>query len=131
MLRVLLQFQSVHVEKFYKTCQGKPMLCAGSLRSAIPDTYSLLGFSKGRWEGETLIVETERVEAAILYGDGTPQGREIQLVERFTMNEAQDQLNYRVSITDPENFSETLEFTRYWVWQPDIRLQAYNCGNQL
>ena len=101
------------------------------LRSAIPDTYSLLGFSKGRWEGETLIVETERVEAAILYGDGTPQGREIQLVERFTMNEAQDQLNYRVSITDPENFSETLEFTRYWVWQPDIRLQAYNCGNQL
>ena len=44
-------------------------------RSSIPDTYSLLGFSRGRWEGGTLIVETERVEAAILYGDGTPQGQ--------------------------------------------------------
>jgi len=98
-------------------------------RSSVPETYSLLGYSRGRWDGDTLIVETERVEAAILYGDGTPQSRAIQLVEHFVMNETQDRLNYRLSITDPESFTETLEFTRYWVWQPDIRLQPYDCGN--
>ena len=101
-----------------------------ALRSSIPDSYSLLGYSRGRWDGETLIVETEKVEAAILYGDGTPQSRAIQLVERFEMNAAQDRLNYQLSITDPESFTETLDFTRYWVWQPDIRLQPYDCGIQ-
>ena len=66
----------------------------------------------------------------ILY-DGTPQSRAIQLVERFEMNEAEDRLDYRLTVTDPATFAETLEFTRYWVWQPDIRLQPYDCGNQL
>lgn len=100
-------------------------------RSSIPDDYSPLGYARGRWEGETLVVETERVEGAILYGDGTPTSDAIQLVERFTMNDSEDRLNYRVTVTDPETFTETLEFTRYWVWQPDIQLQPYDCGNQL
>lgn len=100
-------------------------------RSSIPSNHSPLGYSQGRWEGETLIIETERIEGAILYGDGTPTSSAIQLVEEFSMNEAQDRLNYRVIITDPESFTETLDFTRYWVWQPDIQLQPYDCGNQL
>jgi len=100
-------------------------------RSSIPASYSRLGYSRGRWEGNALIVETEKIEASIFYTDGTPQSRAIQLVERFEMNEAEDRLNYRLTVRDPETFAETLEFTRYWVWQPDIRLQPYDCGNQL
>ena len=103
----------------------------GEPSSSLPDDHSPLGYSWGRWDGETLIVETERIEGAILYGDGTPTSDAIELVERFTMNEAEDRLNYRVTVTDPETFTETLEFTRYWVWQPDIQLQPYDCGNQL
>jgi hypothetical protein len=87
----------------------------------------LLGHSIGRWEGETLIVATEGIEATVLYGDGTPQSRAARLVEYFTMNEAEDRLDYRLTIDDPENFTETLEFTRYWVWQPDIRVEPYDC----
>ena len=99
-------------------------------RSSIPDAHSRLGYSRGRWDGETLIVETEKIEASVLYTDGTPQSNAIQLVERFDMNEAGDRLNYRLTITDPEIFTETLNFGRYWVWQPDIRIQPYDCGNQ-
>ena len=100
-------------------------------RSSIPESYSLLGYSRGRWDGKTLTVETDKVEASILYTDGTPQSRAIHLVEQFEMNEAEDRLNYRLTITDPETFAETLAFSRYWVWQPDIRLQPYDCGNPL
>jgi hypothetical protein len=99
-------------------------------RSSIPDYYSRLGYSRGRWDGKTLVIKTEKIEASVLYTDGTPQSRAIQLVERFAINEAEDRLNYHLTITDPESFTETLEFTRYWVWQPDIRIQPYNCGNQ-
>ena len=92
-----------------------------------PDGYSLLGYSIGRWEGETLVVATEGIEATVLYGDGTPQSRAVRMVEYFDMNEAEDRLDYRLTIDDPENFTETLEFTRYWVWQPDIRVEPYDC----
>jgi hypothetical protein len=96
---------------------------------AVPASYTLLGHSRGRWDGDALIVETDGVEASYLYSDGTPQSRSIRLVERFEMNEAEDRLNYQLSITDPESFTESLEFSRYWVWQPDIRIQPYDCGN--
>lgn len=98
-------------------------------RSGVADADSPLGHSRGRWEGATLIVETEGVEAGILYGDGTPTSSAMRLVERFVMNGAQDRLDYRLSVTDPQSFTETLEFGRYWVWQPDIRLQPYDCGS--
>lgn len=98
-------------------------------RSSLPEDYSRLGYARGHWDGEALVVETERIEASVLYTDGTPTSRAISLVERFEMNEAEDRLDYTLTINDPESFSEELEFTRYWVWQPDIRLQPYDCGN--
>jgi len=96
---------------------------------AVPSSYTLLGHARGRWEGDTLVVDTDGIETSYLYSDGTPQSRSIRLVERFDLAENDEQLNYRLSITDPESFSETLEFSRYWVWQPDIRIQPYSCGN--
>lgn len=96
---------------------------------AVPASYTLLGHSRGRWDGDALVVETDGVEASYLYSDGTPQSRSIKLVERFEMNQTEDRLYYQLSITDPESFTETLEFSRYWVWQPDIRIQPYDCGN--
>ena len=95
--------------------------------SASLDTYSLRGYSTGRWEGETLIVETEKIDSPYFYGDGTPQSRAIQLTENFWLNEAEDRLNYRLFVTDPETFTEPLEFTRYWAWRPDLRVEPYNC----
>jgi hypothetical protein len=96
-------------------------------RSSFPDTFSPLGHSIGHWEDKTLVVETRGVEASVLYGDGTPQSRAIQLTEYFDMNESEDRLDYRLIISDPETFTETLEFTRFWVWQADVRIEAYNC----
>ncbi len=89
--------------------------------------YSPLGYSTGRWEGRTLIVETDRIDAPYLYGDGTPQSRQIQLVERFTLNETEDRLDYTLTVTDPETFAEPATFTRYWAWRPEIRREPYNC----
>jgi hypothetical protein len=97
--------------------------------ASAPDSYSLLGYSRGRWDGDALVVETDGIEADYLYSDGTPQSRAISLTERFEMNAARDRLHYRLTIADPQTFTETLTFTRYWVWQPDIRMQAYDCGN--
>ena len=89
--------------------------------------YSLLGYSTGRWEGATLVVETDRIDAPHFHGDGTPQSRAIELVERFTLNEAEDRLDYSLTITDPETFTEPQHFTKYWAWRPEVSREPYNC----
>lgn len=89
--------------------------------------YSLLGYSIGFWEGDTLIVETDRINAPHFYGDGTPQSRAIRLVERFELSETEDRLDYSLMVTDPETFTQPMHFTRYWAWQPHIRREFYDC----
>ncbi len=89
--------------------------------------YSRLGHSTGRWEGNTLIVETDHIDAPYLYGDGTPQSRDIRLVERFAVNAAAERLDYTLTVTDPATFPEPVTFTRYWAWRPEIRREPYNC----
>ena len=95
--------------------------------SSQPVAHSLMGYSKGRWEGNTLVVETDRIESPYFYGDGTPQSRDIQLLERFELNETEDRLDYSLTVTDPETFTEPLHFTRYWAWRPHVRREPFNC----
>ena len=96
-------------------------------QSSPPGLSSLLGYSRGRWEGRTLIVETDGIDAPYFYGDGIPQSTAIRLVERFTLNATENRLDYRLTVNDPETFTEELEFTRYWTWRPEIRVEPFNC----
>jgi hypothetical protein len=95
-----------------------------------PDTYSLLGYSTGRWEGDTLVVETVNIDAPHLDDRGAPQSKSISLVEQFTLNEDQERLDYRITISDPETFTEPFDLTRYWIWRPGMTVQEWNCENQ-
>ena len=90
---------------------------------------SLLGNSTGRWEGDTLVVETVDIDASDFDDRGTPQGSMIRLVERFTLNADQDRLDYRILISDPDTFTRPFELTRYWVWRPEIVVQRWDCDN--
>ena len=89
--------------------------------------YSLYGYSTGRWDGNTLIVETVKIDTPHFYSDGTPQSRDIRLTEHFTLSESEDRLDYRLIVDDPETFTEIREFDRYWVWRPDLTVEPYNC----
>jgi len=87
----------------------------------------MYGSSTGRWDGNTLIVETQKIDTLHFYGDGTPQSRNIRLTEYFTLSESEDRLDYRLIVDDPETFTEIREFTRYWAWRPDLSVEPYNC----
>ena len=67
--------------------------------------HTQFGFSRGRWEGSTLVVETDSIHAHYLDMDGAPQSAQITLVERFIPNEDYSRLDYRITITDPVNYS--------------------------
>ncbi len=93
-----------------------------------PDGYrSLLGYSTGRWEGRTLVVETDGISAEYFDGDGTPQSADARYVERFTVNDAGNRLDYRITIDDPATFTEVFELERYFVWRPELGVNPYEC----
>jgi hypothetical protein len=92
-----------------------------------PAEHTMFGFSRGRFEGTTLVVETDHIAAGYFDPDGTPQSDQITIVEHFMPNEDFSRLDYRLTVTDPVNFTETFALTRYFEWRPGMRVHPYEC----
>lgn len=97
---VVLAVEMIHDVRVIPT-DGRP-----HLGSAI---RQWLGDSRGRWEGNTLVVETTNIRPALelrpsrtVYG-GTEQ---LKVVERFTRVDA-DTIDYRFTVTDPGMFTKS------------------------
>ncbi len=73
---------------------------------------SPLGFSRGRIEGNSLIVDTTRINYPYLFQDGTRQSDAIEVTERFELSEDQSRLDYHMTIVDPATFRAPA--TREW-----------------
>jgi hypothetical protein len=95
--------------------------------AAPPAEHTLLGFSRGRFEGRALVVETERIAAGYFDHEGTPMSDQIKVVERFTPNADYTRLDYTLTTIDPVNFERQFELTRYWVWKPENTVHPYEC----
>jgi hypothetical protein len=66
-----------------------------------PSIRQWMGHSVGRWEGDTLVVETTNFTDKVLYRGASEHMR---LVERFK-RVGPDEIDYRVTITDPTTFT--------------------------
>ncbi len=92
-----------------------------------PQEHTQMGFSRGRFDGETLIVETDRIQAQYFDPDGVPQSEQMRTVERFTPSADHDRLDYTITVTDPVYFTEPFELTRYFTWRPGMHVVPYEC----
>ena len=96
-------------------------------KAVAPAAHTLYGFSRGRWEGTTLVVETDHIAAGYFDHEGTPQSDQIKTVERFTPNADQSRLDYTLTTTDPVNFERPFTLTRYFLWKPENSVHPYEC----
>ncbi len=88
---------------------------------------SLLGYSVGRWEGKTLVVETDRLDSPYFNPRGVPLSKSARTLERFTVSDDGGRLAYRLTVTDPENFTEPAQATRAWLARDGERVLPYDC----
>jgi hypothetical protein len=91
-----------------------------------------VGWSTGRWDGESLVVTTTDISFPYfqLYGlEGVPQTPETTLVERFTPSGDGTTLSYDISATDPRTFTRTVTAPGYrtFRWQPGFEFLPQNC----
>jgi hypothetical protein len=96
-------------------------------KAVAPAGNTLFGFSRGRWEGTTLVVETDHIAAGYFDHEGTPQSDQIRTVERFTPNADYSRLDYTLTTTDKVNFERPFTLTRYFVWKPENSVHPYEC----
>jgi Family of unknown function (DUF6152) len=87
---------------------------------------SSLGYSIGRWNGMTLTVTTTRVNWPYFDNIGTPQSKDVSIVETFTVSADQKRLDYKLTVTDLATFTSPAVFERYWL-ALGATIQPYNC----
>jgi len=96
-------------------------------RDAATVPRSPLGYSIGHWEGNTLVVATNRLNWAHFGRMGVPQSQSIEVSERFTVVDEADRIDYEITMTDPEVFAGTITWQATYVWRPGEQVGVYAC----
>ena len=91
--------------------------------------YSILGYSTGHWDGDTLVVRTTNVNWPFFDSIGLPLTEEVEIVERFTPSDDGSRLDLSMRVTDPSTFTETVEVSKTWLALPGSEVQPYECTN--
>ncbi len=117
--RILIRIQEYDVERV--------VYMGGETQTADP-VPSPLGYSRGRWEDDTLVVTTTHVDWPHFDPYGTPQSNQTQYVERFRYSAENEDLNYTFTATDPVMFTEPVTFERSRPWTPGVELVPFNCA---
>jgi len=100
------------------------------LNEAMPPKEKLdpkyQGHSRGHWEGDTLVVETQRVRTDVTFYD-VPHGADMKITERIRLR-GPDHLEDQVVIEDPQVLNTPYRFT-FDYKRSDYAIQEYVCEN--
>jgi hypothetical protein len=88
---------------------------------------SLLGTSFGTWEGATLVVTTTGISWTYFDPSGVPLGPSASIVERFTPSADGTRLVLKMTVTDPDTFTQPVDLQRTWVWRKGETVKPYAC----
>jgi hypothetical protein len=96
-------------------------------RAAPPDfaAHTWQGFSKGHWEGNALVVETDHLKAGWIRRNGLPLSDRAHMTERFIRHG--DVLTHVYIIEDPVYLSEPLVKTNGFQLTTALTMAPYPC----
>ena len=90
-----------------------------------PDPF-FNGHSVGRWEGDTLVVDTVGISPQVSVVPGLHATEQTRFHERITRT-AQDRLVDEITITDPSLFAEPYVMVQNYTLKPDWEMREYVC----
>jgi hypothetical protein len=90
------------------------------------------GYSSGRWEGDTLVVETDNLVDQV--DQRYPHSDEAKIVERYTLAGKDDQgrnlLKVEMTMTDPKFYTTPVKAEKTWAQVPNGRVLPYECNEE-
>jgi hypothetical protein len=88
-----------------------------------------MGDSRGRWEGDTLVVDTIDFNDKTWFdAAGNHHSENLHVVERYALL-GQDHMNYEVTVEDPQTFSAPWKMSMpiYRRLEPNLQIIDYDC----
>jgi len=86
------------------------------------------GYSIGRWESGTLIVDTRNFEDhRSPYQNGIPSGGQKHVVERYELMENGTRMALEFMLEDPEYLTGAMTHRRELVYSPQLDMTPFNC----
>jgi hypothetical protein len=112
---VAIRYEMIHETRIIPLAPKPPV------SSAIPQ---FIGDAQGRWEGDTLVVETRNFRPELVYRDANPAT--LTIVERFTPT-APDKLEWTVRVDDPETWTRPWTFSMPLTMNRAEKVFEYAC----
>jgi hypothetical protein len=92
------------------------------------------GYSSGRWEGDTLVVETDNLVDQVDQRNTSHSGN-ATIVERYSFEgkDAQGRqiLKAEMTMTDPDFYTAPVKITKRWAQVPNGRVLPYECNEEM
>ena len=113
----------------YEMVHDTRVIPIGDAPRAGSQIRSDMGVARGRWEGNTLVVETTNFKGRSAYRNANPDT--LKLIERFT-RVAPDKIEWTVTVDDPTTWSRPWTFTIPLTMNDQEAVLEYACheGNQ-
>ncbi len=92
---------------------------------------SNVGFSTGKWDGDTLVVQTSQIDWPTFDPYGSPQSLEMTYLETFRVADDDSRLNYKLVANDPVYYTGPIELERAWLWQPGTKVSPFDCAAEV
>jgi hypothetical protein len=94
-------------------------------------TPSLMGHSIGRWEGDTFVIDTVGFTPHRFGVLTFPSGPNKHLVERLKLTNDRRQLEYTLTLEDPDVLAAPFTYTAIWNHRPDLELSGVACDPEV
>jgi hypothetical protein len=114
---VSITYEMIHDTRIIKL-DGSPHLEGG--------IQQYMGNARGRWEGDTLIVESQNFTDKTGVGARGPHSDQLKLTETFTRVDP-DMIEYTATINDPETFAAPFTYRLMITTQPNYEVYEYSC----
>ena len=103
----------------------------GRPQTGLPDGNAedplYYGHAVGKWEGDTLVVDTKGFHDRFWFSNGgLPHTPQLHLIERYSRPDLYT-LQYEVTIDDPGAYTRTWVSSWTLRWVPDEELPVYFC----
>jgi hypothetical protein len=95
-----------------------------------PTQPSYMGYSVGKWEGDTLVVETNGLnDKGWLDMNGHPQTESTHITERFRRRDF-GHMDLQLTVEDPTAYTKPWGANIHWAYVPDEELIEAICENE-
>jgi hypothetical protein len=91
-----------------------------------PAILQYTGNGRGRWEGDTLVIETAGFNDQISLASGAPPSPSMRTTERLRRIDP-EMIEYRITIDDPETYTAPFTARIIWTEQPGYTVYEYSC----